>query len=122
MAATAIRTPRGTCRFGCAQVDITPPPDAYHRNWGAALHDRAAGVHRPLVASVLTLAPASGGGPECVLVSLDLGWLRPREMAALLQALRQGTGASPEHLAVTFSHTHAATSHPGYDHRPQRHP
>ena len=38
----------GRCRLGVGRVDITPPPDAYHRNWGAALHDAAEGIHRML--------------------------------------------------------------------------
>jgi hypothetical protein len=37
--------------MGIGRVDITPPGDAYHRNWGAALHDRAEGIHRQLTAT-----------------------------------------------------------------------
>jgi len=45
---TAVDTPQGFCHFGQARCDITPPVGIYHRMWGAALHDRAEGVHREL--------------------------------------------------------------------------
>ncbi|MFH1571927.1 MAG: neutral/alkaline non-lysosomal ceramidase N-terminal domain-containing protein [Gemmatimonadota bacterium] len=108
MPLTSLPAPRGRCRLGVAQVDITPPPDAYHRNWGAALHDRAAGIHRPLTASALAVAPLAAGTPAVVLVALDLGWLRTREMADLLAAVRRGVGAAAGDVVLTFSHTHAA--------------
>ena len=38
--------------------DITPPVGIYHRMWGAATHDRATGVHKPLLATLLWLEPA----------------------------------------------------------------
>lgn len=110
MTETVLRVPRARCRLGVARAGITPPPDAYHRNWGAALHDRAAGIHRPLLASVLVLAPRHDSESLSVLVALDLGWLRTREMEKLLAALRCGTGAGGENLIVTFSHTHAAVN------------
>ena len=44
----AIRAPQARCRFAIAEADITPPAGIYHRMWGAATHDRAEGVHRPL--------------------------------------------------------------------------
>jgi len=107
MSQNTIRTPAGRCRLGLAAVDITPPPDAYHRNWGAALHDAAEGVHRPLRATALVLQEVEGG-PEHLLVALDLGWLRTREMRRLLARLRADAGMDPGRLVVTFSHTHAA--------------
>lgn len=95
----------GHCRLGIGTADITPPSDAYHRNWGAALHDAAEGVHRPLLARVALLEL---DGTAHLLVTLDLGWLRRREMESLLQRVAQDTGIAPSCLSVTFSHTHAA--------------
>ena len=117
----------GRCRLGVGRIDITPPADAYHRNWGAALHDAAEGIHRPLLATVLVFAdePMSGpsGEQRRALFTVDLGWLRQREMNALLERLRHGTGLSDDNLVLTFSHTHAAinldlerTSEPGGQH------
>ena len=119
MDGTVIRTPMARCRLGVGQVDITPPADTYHRNWGAALHDRAAGIHRPLLASALVLSSdqalssdrtCADDPGECVLVALDLGWLRAREMNALLSKLEATMGVAPGHLVLTFSHTHAAAN------------
>ena len=55
-----VDTPQSRCEFALAQGNITPPPDIYHRMWGAAKHDRATGIHRPLRASVVLLAPLVG--------------------------------------------------------------
>lgn len=95
------------CRLGVGRVDITPPADAYHRSWGAALHDAAEGIHRPLHAIVLVFEDESAAQRR-VLCTMDLGWLRAREMARLVQAICSGTGLTTQDVVVTFSHTHAA--------------
>src|SRR5687768_16559260 len=59
--------------LGVAREDITPPVGIYARNWGAAKHDVAEGIHRPLTATAPTMRAAEGGAP-LVLVALDLGW------------------------------------------------
>lgn len=111
----------GRCRLGVGRADITPPADSYHRNWGAALHDAAEGVHRPLTATVVAFADDAGALRG--LFTVDLGWLRAREMSALLVALRAGSGLSADDLVFTLSHTHAAinldverTAEPGGQH------
>ena len=48
---TVLNTPQSRCRAAVARCEITPPIGIYHRMWGAALHDRATGVHRPLEAT-----------------------------------------------------------------------
>src|SRR4051794_20752813 len=53
-----VDTPQSVCRLGLARADITPPVGIYHRMWGAATHDRASGVHRPLTATGLVLQAA----------------------------------------------------------------
>src|SRR5437763_152257 len=53
-----VDTPQTRCQAGAAQGDITPPVGIYHRMWGAAVHDRATGVHRPLAATLLWLQPS----------------------------------------------------------------
>ncbi len=54
---TRVDTPNSRCLFAIAWADITPPVGIYHRMWGAAKHDRATGVHRPLRATVAVFAP-----------------------------------------------------------------
>jgi len=96
---------------GVDRQDITPPVGIYHRMWGAALHDRSTGVHRPLTATALYLANARGlhsAADVRVAIAVDLCLLRPAEMAELLGKLRAATGLEEEQLLVFFSHTHAA--------------
>ncbi len=122
MAICPVRTPQAELELGLGRADITPPADAYHRNWGAALHDAAAGVHLPLSATAVSMR-ALGGGQEHVLVAADLGWLRSAEVDALLSGLRRAAGLDSAPLVVTFSHTHSAinldltrTAEPGGQH------
>ena len=60
-------TPQSRCRFALAWCDITPPANIYHRMWGAAKHERAAGIHRPLRATVTVFAPLEGNERQILL-------------------------------------------------------
>lgn len=93
---------------GLARTDITPPVGIFCRNWGAAMHDTAQGVHRPLSLTALAIREAGGGGP-LVLLDADLGWwanlaferaFRGRVAAAL--------GLPEERLLCCVTHTHSA--------------
>ena len=57
-----VTTPTSRCRFGIGRVDITPSVGIYHRFWGAAAHDRATGVDRPLTAAAVILQPLNAAG------------------------------------------------------------
>jgi hypothetical protein len=81
--------------------------------WGAATHERAAGVHRPLTATAVVFrALASGadssGDNEQILIAVDHCLLFAREMDALLGSVARQTQVPRERLLVVFSHTHAA--------------
>jgi hypothetical protein len=104
---TAVDTPQSSCHFGIARCDITPPVGIYHRVWGAAAHDRATGVHRPLTATALVFAPAAGGA-EQVLLAVDHCLLWAREHAAIEETVCREAGVAAGDLVVTCSHTHAA--------------
>lgn len=96
--------------IGVARVDITPPLGIYARNWGAALHDVAEGVHRPLTATAITVQPKSPDStdPPLVLVTLDLGWWRSyRDEQSLRLALLEALDLPPERLMLSFTHTHS---------------
>src|SRR5436190_17085934 len=98
-ASTPIRTSQAPAPFshpefagilGVAREDITPPVGIYARNWGAAKHDVAEGIHRPLTATALTMK--SDGAP-LVFVALDLGWWKSPDdergvRGAVLEALQ----------------------------------
>src|ERR1051325_4205455 len=78
--------------LGVAREDITPPVGIYARNWGAAKHDVAEGIHRPMTATALTMKSGEGGKP-LVLVAVDLGWWKSfgdeqGVRAALVEALK----------------------------------
>lgn len=102
-----VPTPTSRLRFGLGSADITPPVGIYHRMWGAARHDRAAGVHRPLRADVLLLAPLDCG-PLLVRAHLDLVGLAATQHNELRQALAEVTGALLERVIITYSHTHSS--------------
>lgn len=106
---THIDTPQGICQFGIARADITPPLDIYWRMWGAARGDRATGVHRPLLATVVAFQSAQADDDSIqVLVALDHCLLGIKEMDRLLSRVTQETGVAEDVIDVVFSHTHAA--------------
>jgi hypothetical protein len=93
--------------FGTARADITPPVGIYARNWGAATHETAIGIHRPLYATVLTLR-ANASSEHFVIVVLDLGWWRTSEDEwALRGALLDALKLRVENVLVHVTHTHA---------------
>lgn len=112
--------PTTHCTFGVARRDVTPPVGIYARSWGAATHEVAEGVHRPLTATAAVFAPLDGDGPELALVALDIGWLQyaPDELG-LRAAIQERTGLAEEQLLVSMSHTHAgANANSQLDDRP----
>lgn len=99
------------CAVGVAVRDVTPPVGIYARSWGAARHDVAEGVHRPLTATAAALCPASGDGPELVIVALDIGWFpyRPDEQR-IRGAILEATGLPEPALLINMSHTHGGAN------------
>src|SRR4029078_12550107 len=98
----AASTPQTRCRAAIARCDVTPPVGIYHRMWGAATHERASGVHRPLTATALVFQTHSTpDGPESgqVVVAVDHCLLWAREMDALLASVSGQTGLPRERLS-----------------------
>jgi hypothetical protein len=108
MSTTRINTPTSLVRFGYARIDITPPVGIYHRLWGAARHDRATGVHRPLVADVMVFAPVEGISPPLIQAKLDLCGLVESQHEALTQALGEAAGVPRDRVVISYSHTHSS--------------
>lgn len=95
-------------RIGIARKDITPPIGAYARNWGAATHDLAESVHRPLSVTALTLT-ATSGGPPLVYVDADLGWWKSLVTARrFLKRICEAVSVAPANLIFALTHTHSA--------------
>lgn len=101
-------TPTCLLRLGHARADVTPPVGIYHGFWGASKHDRATGVHRPLYADVLALAPLSGGGQTMVRVALDLCGLVGRQHEDMQQAVGTACHLPATDVVITSSHTHSS--------------
>jgi hypothetical protein len=100
-------TPQSRCRFALKWCDITPPADIYHRMWGAAKHERATGVHRPLRATATVFAPMEGSERQ-ILLALDHCVMGATEHANLVAQAAEIGGVAKEEILVVFSHTHGA--------------
>ena len=111
MTTTRLRTPTSLARVGIALADMTPPIGIYHRLWGAARHDRATGVHRPLVAAVLLFAPVTGQEPAVARVYLDLAGLARGQHDALARMVAEAAGLPAERVTLGYSHTHSGGWH-----------
>jgi len=106
---TSVRTPQTRCLAAAARCDITPPAGIYHRMWGAATHDRATGVHRPLTATLLWLEPETGDSSQAlVIVSLDHCLLDDADIHQMRDSIAAATGIRAEQSQIAVSHTHAA--------------
>ncbi len=96
--------------IGVGREDITPPVGIYARNWGAAQHEVAEGVHRPLTVTALTLQ-RQPEEPPLVLVAADLGWWRTNAdewyvRSGVLEAL----DLEPSRVMINLAHTHSGPS------------
>jgi len=111
MSTTHLNNPTSRLRFGLGRTDITPPVGIYHRLWGAARHDRATGVHRPLTCEVMifgALDDAPGAPARHVRAVLDLCALAEEQHEGLVKILAAVTGAAPDQIAISYSHTHSS--------------
>ena len=101
---TRVETPQSRCKVGFARADITPPVGIYHRMWGAALHDRATGVHRPLTATAMYLEQLGGSG-RLLVIGMDHCILDGAEIESIRSRI---AGMAPSDIAVSLSHTHGS--------------
>ena len=109
MSTTQINTPTSVLRLGHACGDMTPPVGIYHRMWGAARHNQATGVHRPLQANVLVLEPLNGASNErLVRVQLELVNLTNEQMDRLAANVAEAASTAGDRVLFTFSHSHAS--------------
>jgi hypothetical protein len=77
--------------------------------WGAAVHERATGVHRPLFATALILESQDRRSPgRQVIVGVDHCLLWADDMQRLRADVCASTDTAKEELQIAFSHTHAA--------------
>lgn len=96
--------------IGVAQINITPPSGIYAKNWGVARHDRAIGVHRPLILTCATFQTGRESEP-LVLITADLGWWKGiEEEWTLRNGILQAFSLDESRLMFCLSHTHAGPS------------
>lgn len=104
----SVTPPSFAGRIGTARTDITPPVGVYARNWGAARHDTASSIHRPLTATAVAISDRNGG-PPLVLVDADLGWWRPLGLFhEFRERLLSELSLQPRQFLFALTHTHAA--------------
>lgn len=96
--------------IGISREDITPPVGIYARNWGAAKHEVAEGIHRPLTITCQTFHSLTNEDP-LVLISADLGWWKNFEDEKFLRdGILEALSLEPWQLMICLSHTHAGPS------------
>jgi hypothetical protein len=104
-------------RVGVARREITPPVGIRARLWGAATHDVAAGVHRPLTATALAMvpAPADSDGHTTtrararVILSLDvMEWQHGPDERVVRDRVLARCGLDERDLLLHATHSHSA--------------
>ncbi len=104
---TELNTPQSRCRFALAWADITPPVGIYHRMWGAAKHERATGVHRPLRGTVAVFAPIHEGDSAAFRFDSADPLTRPLGTLSPSEGERDGVrGRSPETRQILVALDH----------------
>lgn len=100
--------PSFTGIIGIARREITPPIGVYSRTWGAAQHDTAESIHRPLTLTVMTISTSDRSTP-LVLACADLSfWKSPRAFPSLQEAILREFSLKKEEFLFSLSHSHAA--------------
>lgn len=102
--------PHFSSHFGIARADITPPVGVYARNWGAAEHDVADRIHRPLTLTALVINPCENndGTEPLVYIDADLGWWKtPLTFQRFFDDLLGELQIDRSRFIFALSHTHA---------------
>lgn len=94
-------------RAGIYRCDITPPVGMYARTWGAADHDKAEGVHRPITATVVALMPKNRDELR-LLLAVDWPGVWDVSYDLLSEALLPLVDGDHSRLLMMGSHTHGA--------------
>jgi hypothetical protein len=95
--------------IGVSRVDVTPPVGIYARSWGAAKHEVAEGIHKPLYLTCITFASEDVASP-LVLVGLDLMTWRSREDEHFVRDAILSDVGDEARVMICLTHNHAAPS------------
>jgi hypothetical protein len=93
--------------IGIGRQDMTPQAGIYCHNWGAATHEVADSVHRPLYAYAIAFRANEGGAPMIV-ATIDYSWFLAHEtVRELREPLLREHGLADEQLWLSVSHSHS---------------
>ncbi len=94
-------------RFGIAQSDITPPVGVHSRTWGAAEHEVADSIHRPLTLTAMVIKSTERESP-LVLICADLSYWKTNSLIPVFHSrIREALSLQPDELIFAVSHSHA---------------
>ncbi len=89
---------------GVGRSDMTPPVGIAHGGWGAAIHERAEGVHMPFYCTALYV---TDGDLELAIADLDAGIIPNDLDAAIREEVEARVGIPSDNLRLSATHTHA---------------
>jgi len=89
---------------GVARADITPPIGIAHANWGAQVHERAAGIDLPLTVTALALGD---GESTSLMLDVDCCWLWDPLYQETLATVTALTGLPDDAVRIAYTHTHS---------------
>jgi hypothetical protein len=93
--------------IGVAEVVVTPPVGIYNRNWGAADHDIASGIHRPLLLTCISFQSNAGQEP-LILISADFCvWRNADDGKKMRASILKELDIPASHLMFCLTHTHS---------------
>src|SRR3569833_2933299 len=93
--------------IGIGRQDMPPEAGIYCHNWGAATHEVADSVHRPLYAYAIAFRASEGGAP-IILATIDYSWFLAHEtVRELREPLLREHGLADEQLWLSVSHSHS---------------
>lgn len=93
--------------IGVAHADVTPPVGIYNRNWGAAKHDVATGIHRPLMLTCMSFQNTAEQKP-LILISADFCvWRNAEDGRNLRAGILKELAIPATHLMFCLTHTHS---------------
>lgn len=96
---------RGKIGFG--KRDITPPIGIYSRMWGAARHDTAESVHRPLIVGAVAFFGSNEKDP-LIYLQIDTCVIRHSSYPLLEKEVQAATGVNtPGRIVIQATHTHS---------------
>ena len=109
MSKTHVPSPTSRLLFGHAKKNITPPIGIYHRMWGAARHDIATGIHKPLECHLFVFEPINGDpANRHIRIQLDFVYLNNNQLDQIAAPAAKIAEIPRKSVIITCSHSHSA--------------